>query len=134
MEAVFGDLDEIEKKVEKSLEDMAFITDAVRQLQQERTELAEKCVKLKDNLDNALMQLNTARDRNAELAECLKKVRTGSLMAIRRAAFAPEIGVRYSEAIRADISNECWLLERDIDKVLGDPPTPYPQLGLGSGS
>lgn len=33
------------------------------------------------------------------------------LLQIRRAAFAPEIGVRYTEGIRSDIAAECFRLE-----------------------
>lgn len=49
--------------------------------------------------------------RVAELEAVVSRVLMGSLMAVRRAAFSPEIGVRYTEAIRAEIADECRRLE-----------------------
>jgi hypothetical protein len=52
-------------------------------------------------------------------------VRLASLLRIRQAAFSPKIGVRYTEAIRADISNACFALEDYIEAALmaGREPT-----------
>ena len=52
------------------------------------------------------------------LREALLSVRLHSLLQIRRAAFSPTIGVRYTEAIRGDIASECARLEAFIDDTL----------------
>jgi hypothetical protein len=61
----------------------------------------------------------------ATLREALEQVRLASLLRIRQAAFSPKIGVRYTEAIRADISNACFALEDYIEAALmaGREPT-----------
>ena len=41
-----------------------------------------------------------------------------SLLRIRAAAFSPQIGVRYTEAIRAEIAEQCWHLENYVKDVL----------------
>ena len=58
------------------------------------------------------------REENERLRAALGAVRMHSLLQVRRAAFAPEIGVKYTEAIRADICNEIWRLEQFIDAAL----------------
>ena len=52
------------------------------------------------------------------LREVLLHVRLHSLLSIRRAAFCPEIGVRYTEAIRFDIEREIRRLEDYIAREL----------------
>lgn len=43
--------------------------------------------------------------------DALEQALTHSLLEIRRAAFAPEIGVRYTDDIRRGIADECRRLE-----------------------
>ncbi len=57
-------------------------------------------------------------NREDQLEAALKAVRLGSLLNVRRAAFAPDIGVRYTEAIRSDIEREVRALEDYIDSAL----------------
>lgn len=42
-----------------------------------------------------------------------------SLLQVRRAAFAPEIGVPYTETIRADIEQEILRMEKFIVERMG---------------
>lgn len=58
------------------------------------------------------------RQEVLRLREALGVVLMTSLLNIRRAAFAPEFGVRYTEAIRAGIANECARLEDHVRRVL----------------
>jgi hypothetical protein len=54
------------------------------------------------------------------LVEALNQARLISLHDIRRAAFAPTIGVRYTEPIRMDIADQCRRLEDRITAALAD--------------
>jgi hypothetical protein len=66
--------------------------------------------------------LSPLEDEVERLRDALGTIRLHSLLAIRRAAFAPTLGVRYSEAIRADIASECARLEQFIDATLAKSP------------
>lgn len=52
------------------------------------------------------------------LREALGRVKMGCLLDVRAAAFGPEIGVRYTETIRAGIAGACARLEQFIDASL----------------
>jgi hypothetical protein len=56
----------------------------------------------------------------------LATVRYQCLLDIRRAAFSPTIGVRYTEAIRSEIAMACFRLESFIDAALADLRSPEP--------
>jgi hypothetical protein len=71
-----------------------------------------------------MQRLHRAERERGEAQEALRQVRHACLLNIRRAAFGPEIGVRYTEAIRAEIGNECWKLEQFIDRFLAAPAAP----------
>lgn len=58
--------------------------------------------------------------RNEKLREALLEAVSFSLLEIRKAAFGPEIGVRYTEAIRADIADKCRALEDSIRAALDE--------------
>lgn len=69
--------------------------------------------------------MTAADDRVVELERVIGGVLMGSLLDVRRAAFGPEIGVRYTEAIRADIAGACRRLEdvcRDALESQHEPP------------
>jgi len=59
-------------------------------------------------------------DEVTRLREALNHVLFHSLLCIRRAAFAPEIGCRYTEAVRFDIEREVRRLEDYVRRTL-DP-------------
>jgi hypothetical protein len=55
------------------------------------------------------------------LRECeasLRRIHLGCLLDVRRAAFSPPLGARYTEAIRNDISQECARLENEAKRTL----------------
>jgi hypothetical protein len=56
----------------------------------------------------------------------LGPVLLGCLLRIRQAAFAPEIGVRYTEAIRAEIEQECRRLEDFVRAQITARAKPHP--------
>lgn len=59
--------------------------------------------------------------RISQLRQALVSAREACSLDIRRVAFTPPIGVRYSEDIRLKISAECHRLEERIDRALADP-------------
>jgi hypothetical protein len=62
--------------------------------------------------------LGRAEDRAGRLENALKTVLLDSLLDVRRAAFSPEIGCRYTESIRAEIANACRRLEDHVRAAL----------------
>lgn len=79
----------------------------------------------RDEALEAKAEASAARRLAHELAaqveaaeQALNIALNGSLLDIRRAAFAPDIGVRYTEAIRAEIANACFRLEEGIREAL----------------
>lgn len=67
-------------------------------------------------------------ERLAKRVEELERFVNGallhSLLDIRRAAFAPELGVRYTEAIRSDVAGSCARLEQACHAILDGKPQP----------
>lgn len=59
-------------------------------------------------------------------ASVLEPVLLGCLLRIRQAAFAPEIGVRYTEAIRSEIEQECRRLEDFVRAQIAARREPRP--------
>jgi hypothetical protein len=74
--------------------------------------------RLRDTVEAVARCWRAEFERAGRLERALGSVRRHSLLRIRRAAFAPEIGVRYTETIRAGIAAECARLEQFIDKEL----------------
>lgn len=66
------------------------------------------------------VELERLRRDNERLRRFINGVLLGSLLDIRRAAFGPPIGCRYSEAIRADIGGACRTLEQACHKALDE--------------
>lgn len=70
------------------------------------------------NLAELRRDATAMHKRLRRLREALIEARLMSLHEIRRAAFTPEIGVRYSEEIRLTIAAECTRLEDLVDEAL----------------
>lgn len=66
------------------------------------------------------VQLDRARQENERLRRFIGGALLASLLDIRRAAFSPTIGVRYSEAIRMEIASACRKLEEACQKALDE--------------
>ncbi len=100
-----------------SKDDVLALLAELEQVERERDEwkLESERGKWPKEAAQEFIQMKARLAKVPALVETLKQVRIGSLHDIRRAAFAPEIGARYTEAIRLDIADQCRRLEDSID-------------------
>ncbi len=130
LDALLAELEQAERKVE----DVGRTASESHALYAKELELRQRAERERDEATNAANRAwnvvltaagtndpDVAEARLAKvpaLVEALRQLKLASLLQVRRAAFAPQIGVRYTEAIRSDIEREIRALEQSVDAAL----------------
>jgi hypothetical protein len=121
-EAIRAKYEATEAERDEALGNYIWASQRAQAAEEERDRLVEQLTDLRRQMEELRAEGNwpvakvvAERDR---LREALHAVKKASLLEIRRAAFAPEIGTRMTEKWRMDIADACRKLEDSIDDAL----------------